>query len=107
MIEISSLEQHLLLAILRLRPNAYGISLHEELEKRTCKNYSFGSIYAALERIENKGMVTKMEGEPTEKRGGRRKLYFDITAKGQTSLSNSLKALDAMRSGIAVKGALI
>jgi PadR family transcriptional regulator len=97
---LGTLEQHILLAILRKRGNAYGVSIADELEARTNKRHSFGSIYTTLERLKAKGYVAVREGEPTAERGGRAKLYFKLTGKGQDALEGSLNAVSKLRAGI-------
>jgi PadR family transcriptional regulator PadR len=97
--DLGILDQHLMLAIIRLRPAAYGISIQQLIEKRTKRDYSLGAIYAGLGRLEEKGYLRSREGEPTAERGGRAKLFFDLTAPGQRALASSLRALDSMRPG--------
>jgi PadR family transcriptional regulator, regulatory protein PadR len=94
-----------LMAIMRLHPNAYGVSIRDEIKTRTNKEYSFGSIYAVLERLEDDGLIESREGQATAVRGGRKKLYFTITGAGQVALQASLNATDAMRAGLKLKGA--
>lgn len=103
--ELSAVEQQVMLAVLRLHPNGYGVSIRDELELRTGRQPSFGTVYATLERLEDKGLVRSREGEPTAERGGRRKLHFTLTATGQTTLRASLQALDALRGGLVIDGA--
>ncbi|WP_159728358.1 PadR family transcriptional regulator [Methylosinus sp. Ce-a6] len=104
--DLTLVEQQMLLAIMRLRPNAYGVSIRDEIKTRTGKEYSFGSVYAVLERLEDSGLITSQEGEATAARGGRKKLYFTITGNGQKSLQVSLCAIDALREGFPWKEAL-
>jgi PadR family transcriptional regulator, regulatory protein PadR len=104
--DLSVFEQQTLLAIVRLHPYAYGVSIRDEIKARTNKEYSFGSIYTVLERLEDSGYIESREGEPTPARGGRRKLYFTISGVGQTALGASLNAMDAMRAGLKLKGVL-
>jgi len=103
--DLTLVEQQMLLAIMRLHPNAYGVSIRDEIKVRTGKEHSFGSIYAVLERLEGLGMIASRQGEPTAVRGGRKKLYFTITGDGQSALQASLNAMDAMRAGLKLKGA--
>ena len=103
--DLTILEQHMLLSILRQMPDAYGVSIRNEIRAKTGKDHSFGSIYAVLERLEDRGLVSSREGEVTSSRGGRRKLYFEITGAGQRSLSASLCAVDALREGVRLVGA--
>ncbi|MCQ4188493.1 PadR family transcriptional regulator [Methylocystis suflitae] len=103
--ELTTAEQQTLLAIIIQHPNAYGVSIRDEIRKRTDREYSFGSIYAVLERLEDKGLIASREGEATAARGGRKKQYFAITGPGQLALQASLRALDAMRDGLEIEGA--
>lgn len=96
--QLGQLEQFVMLAILRLQPTAYGVSLQKELEQRTGREYSTGAIYAVLDRLEDKGFVKAKQGEATAERGGRAKLYFSLTAPGQAALQASLRAIDSLRS---------
>jgi len=105
--ELTTLEQHLLLAIIGLHPNAYGVSIQEHIKDRTGREPSTGSVYASLDRLEEKGVVTVRQGEATPERGGKRKLYFTITAPGRRALSESLQAIDALSHGLRLKGAAI
>jgi PadR family transcriptional regulator, regulatory protein PadR len=97
---LSSLEQHLLLAVIGLHPNAYGVSIQDYIKERTGHEYSTGSIYASLDRLEEKGFVKPRQGEATKERGGKAKLYFTITAPGQHTLRRSLQAIDVLRQGL-------
>lgn len=104
--DLTLIEQQMLLTIMRLHPNAYGVSIRDEIKRRIERDYSFGSIYAVLERLEDRGLIVSREGEVTAARGGRRKQYFTITGPGQLALQASLRAVDAMRAGIAIEGAI-
>src|SRR5215470_13812453 len=91
--EIDRIEELVLLAVIRLHPNGYGVSIRDVIEKHAHRRYSFGTIYAALDRLESKGFVTSKEGEPEKKRGGRRKLFFTITGEGRIALDHARNAL--------------
>jgi len=103
--ELTLIEQATMLAIMRQHPNAYGVSIRDEIKTRTGKYYSFGSIYAVLERLEDRGLIKSREGEATAARGGRRKLYFTVTGSGHLALRASLIAVEAMREGLDLEGA--
>jgi PadR family transcriptional regulator, regulatory protein PadR len=90
--ELTTLEQHAMLAIVALHPNAYGISIQDHIKQKAGYEPSVGSIYAALDRLEQKGFVRTKQGEATRERGGRRKLYFSLTAPGKKVLAASLNA---------------
>jgi PadR family transcriptional regulator, regulatory protein PadR len=94
--ELTTLEQHALLAIVALHPNAYGISIQDHIERNAGYEPSVGSVYAALDRLDAKGFVRSKFGEATRERGGRRKLYFTVTAPGQKALRESLKAVGSL-----------
>jgi DNA-binding PadR family transcriptional regulator len=105
--ELTTLVQHLLLAIIGLHPNAHGVSIQEHIRERTGREPSTGSVYASLDRLEEKGFVKSRHGEPTAERGGKRKLYFTITAPGQRALRESLQAIGALSHGLRWKGATV
>lgn len=98
--ELSALEQKILLALTRRHPNGYGVAVQDEILERTGQTISFGSIYAALDRLENRGFVQPREGEASPERGGRKKIYFSVTGAGQRALNGSLAALDRLRGGL-------
>ena len=98
---LGEFEQLVLLALVRLRDNAYGMTIRRELEERAeRKNVSIGSVYATLDRLEEKGFVESRAGESTPERGGRAKRYFKITAPGFTALNESKRRLVRMWQGM-------
>ena len=97
---LAELEQLVLLALVRLGEDAYGISVQREIRRRTKRNVSLGSIYTTLGRLEAKGVVASRLGDPTPERGGRRKKYFDILPAGRRELHASLRALRTMTRGL-------
>jgi PadR family transcriptional regulator, regulatory protein PadR len=104
--QLSTLEQHVMLAIMALHPNGYGVSIVEHIEKLAGHEPSVGSVYAALERLEEKGFVKSRQGESTPERGGKRKLYFQATAPGERVLRESLHAIGSLSQAAGMKGAL-
>ncbi len=89
-----------LLAILRLEESAYGATIGREIEDATSKEVILGSVYAALERLQEKGLVTSRLGEVTPERGGRAKRYFRLTAKGVRDVRASRDSLTTLWTGI-------
>ena len=79
---LGNFELMVLLAVLRVGGDAYGVSIARELEEQGGRDVLFGSVYAALERLDRKGLVTSRLGDPTPERGGRAKRLFKVTAKG-------------------------
>lgn len=97
---LGDFEQLILLALLRLGPEAYGAELHREIEGRSGRKVSMGALYTTLSRMEKKGYVSSRIGEPTAERGGRRKKYFQLEAVGREALSRSYEAVRRMASGL-------
>ena len=83
---IGEFEELVLLAVCSIDGEAYGVSLQEKLEDLLGRDVSIGAVYAALDRLERKGLVTSWVGDPTSQRGGRRKRHFEITAAGVATL---------------------
>jgi DNA-binding PadR family transcriptional regulator len=97
---LGSLEQIVLLALVRLGEDAYGVTVRMEIEKRTGRNLSIGAIYATLARLEVKGFVSSQTGEPTAERGGRAKRHFRVEAAGLRALRASQRAIENMSAGL-------
>jgi DNA-binding PadR family transcriptional regulator len=84
---------------MRLGPDAYGVSIKQEIEQRTHRKVSLGAIYPTLDRLEAKGLVSSRVGEPTAERGGRAKRHFEINAAGLEALRRSRAMLAALWDG--------
>jgi PadR family transcriptional regulator, regulatory protein PadR len=100
--QISQLEQYVLAVVFRLNGVAYGVSIQEELYKRS-QSYSIGAIYAVLDKLEKKGFVASKRGEPTAERGGRAKTYFNLTAPGKKALQTSVATLNSLIADTSLK----
>jgi PadR family transcriptional regulator, regulatory protein PadR len=83
----------LLLAVIHLGDEAYGVPISRELEVYRGRDVAVGSVYAALERLEAKGLVTSSLGEPTPERGGKAKRYFRITREGLRHVHETRRVL--------------
>src|SRR5262245_50506265 len=81
-ISLSNFELMVMLAIIRIGDDAYGVSISDEIEEATGKEVLLGSVYDALTRLEHKGLVSSVLGEATPERGGRAKRHFRATSKG-------------------------
>ena len=96
MAQIDSLgqfEQLVLSAIVALRDQAYGVTIHEKVEDLARpKSVAQGAVYITLDRLEDKGLVRSWLADPTPERGGRRKRYYELQAAGERALEESLKA---------------
>ena len=97
---LGEFEQLVLLALVRLGDEAYGVSVQREIADRTGRVTSFATVYTTLARLEAKGFVTARLGEATPERGGRRKKYFALRAAGRRAVSASLSALRTMTHGL-------
>jgi PadR family transcriptional regulator PadR len=97
---LGEFEHLVLVAVLRLRDDAYGVSIRQEIEKRTRRALTVGALYRTLDRLEAKGYVTSRFGDPTPERGGRSKRYFKVRPLGLRTLQASREALTAMWEGL-------
>jgi len=97
---LGEMELMVLLAVVRLGEGAYGVPIARELLNLAGREMAFGSIYAALDRLERKGFVNSSLGDPTKERGGRAKRYFRATPSGLRALQTTRSALTNLWSGI-------
>ena len=93
---LGSFELMVMLALIRLGDDAYGVTISTEIEAHTGREVLLGSVYATLERLEKKGFVSSNLGDPTPERGGRAKRYFRITAKGLRELRGARRLFTAL-----------
>jgi DNA-binding PadR family transcriptional regulator len=93
-------EQLVLLAILHLGEDAYGMAIRREIEVRTERRTSLGAVYTTLDRLENKGYVSSWTGSHSPERGGRSKRFFKVQALGKAALRNSAAIRAAMAAGL-------
>jgi PadR family transcriptional regulator PadR len=97
-ISLGEFEQQLLLGLLRLDGEAYGVPLRAVLGEAG-RNASLGAIYTTLERMDAKGLVRGRLGDPLPERGGRARRYYKVTSEGRKALSRSLAVVDRLRQG--------
>jgi DNA-binding PadR family transcriptional regulator len=97
---LGEFEQIMLLAILRLGDQAYGVPIRQDIERRTGRSLTVGALYRTLDRLEDKGYVSSAFSGPTPERGGRSKRYFKVKPLGLRSLRASREALSAMWDGL-------
>jgi PadR family transcriptional regulator PadR len=90
---LGPLEFQLLAVLLEQPRDAYGITIMQRVEERTGRNRSLAAIYATLDRLQDKGMVSSWWGEPTAERGGRRKRYYKIEASGAEAVQQAREAV--------------
>lgn len=97
---LSNFEMMVMLAIIRLRENAYGVSISNEIEETTGSTVLLGSVYDALTRLEEKGLVSSALGEATPERGGRAKRHYRETTRGLHLVRGTQQSLVRLWKGI-------
>ena len=96
---LGEFEQLVLLAVMRLGPVSYGVTIRQEIEACTGRDVSLGAIYPTLDRLEAKGYVRSCVGAPTGERGGRSKRHIVLEPEGEAALRKSWEMLNALWKG--------
>jgi len=99
---LGELEHMILLALMRLGPDAYGVTIVEELGRHTRRPVLRPSVYLALRRLEAKGLIRSRLGEPEARRGGRARRYFEVGKAGREALRESHRTLNSLWDGVAL-----
>lgn len=103
---LGEFEVLVLTAVLAAGQDAYGATIHEEIEGLVSgsRDVSLGSVYTTLDRLEQKGYLKSWTGAPTPERGGRAKRYYEVQATGQRALRAALgpmkKAWEIVQGGV-------
>jgi DNA-binding PadR family transcriptional regulator len=97
---LGGFELLVLLALMRLGEDAYGVPITEAIEESSGREVAIGSVYITLERLEQKGLVSSRLGEPTAERGGRAKTYFRVTANGLRAVRQAQRTLVNLWKGV-------
>jgi PadR family transcriptional regulator PadR len=97
---LGEFEQIVLLAVVRLGKNAYGVPVRREIEQRTRRSLTVGALYRTLDRLEEKGYISSWLSDPVPERGGRSKRYFRVGPLGIRALNSSHRDLMAMWEGV-------
>ena len=97
---LGEFEQIVLLAVLRLGDTAYGVTILAEIAARTGRNPAPGALYTTLHRMEDKGLVTFRDGDPTPERGGRAKRFVSVTREGRAALASAQAAYRSLLEGL-------
>jgi DNA-binding PadR family transcriptional regulator len=101
---LGEFELMLLLTLIHLGDDAYGVPLSKELALQRGRDVSIGSVYATLDRLELKGLVASNLGESTPERGGRAKRYFRVTRQGLRSVHETRKVLTKLWKSLPTAG---
>jgi PadR family transcriptional regulator, regulatory protein PadR len=97
---LGNVELMVMVALMRLGSNAYGVAIAREIKEVSGREIALGSLYATLERLENKGVVSSALGESTPERGGRAKRYFSVTTKGLREVRTAQRVLTKLWQGL-------
>ena len=101
---LGEFEQIVLLAILRLGENAYGVTILAEIATCTGRRPSSGALYTTLDRLEEKGLVRSRMGDPTPQRGGRARRLVNLTTKGLTAITVAQRSYKKLLQGLELFG---
>ncbi len=99
-LSLGEFEQIVLLAVLRLGDEAYGVTILSEIAAKTGRNPSPGALYTTLHRMEAKGLVTFRDGSPTPERGGRAKRFVTVTREGRNAVASAQAAYRSLLDGL-------
>ncbi len=97
---LGEFEQLVLLAILRLRGEVYGVPIVAEIEACTERSVSRAAVYVTLRRLEKKGLIASWLGEPTPERGGKRRRCVRVEPEGLRLLRESRRVMNRMWDGL-------
>jgi DNA-binding PadR family transcriptional regulator len=97
---LTDFELMILLAILRVGDDAYGVRIADEIERTGGRTVLMGAVYAALERLERYELVSSSVGDPTPERGGRAKRFFEVTPRGLRAVKQTQDSLVALWTGL-------
>ena len=97
---LGEFEQIVLLAVIRLGDDAYGVPIRREIEKRGGRKVTVGALYSTLDRLEAKRYVSSWFADPTPERGGRSRRYFRVEPLGAEALARAKEMLERMWKGV-------
>lgn len=90
----------LLLSVWRLEDEAYGVKIREQIKQTTKMDWNYGTLYCTLDQLVRKGHLYKTEGQPVAERGGRRKIFYQLTADGIEVLQKSMELQRVLWKGV-------
>jgi DNA-binding PadR family transcriptional regulator len=97
---LGTFEQAVLLAIIRLKEDAYGRAILADLETRLERDVAPGAVQATLERLDNKGLVKSTLGPGTEIRAGRPRRFYRVSASGLAALNEARSTVEQLWRGV-------
>lgn len=97
---LSQLEQYVLLCLVRLDGEAYGVPIHQDIEERLGRSVSIATIYSVLDRLEKDGLIESFLSAPLPERGGRAKRLFRLSPEGAAALHRAQRVHQSMWEGV-------
>ena len=97
---LGEFEQMVLLAIMHLKGDVYGVPIVEEIERRTGRSVARAAVYVTLRRLESKGLISSWMSEPTAGRGGKARRMVQVEAEGVRQLRESRATMEEMWKGL-------
>lgn len=97
---LGEFERIVLLAVLQLGNEAYGVPIVEEIQRRTGRQVAPAAVHVTVRRLQQRGLVTSWLGDPTPERGGKARRYVTVTRAGLETLRASRKVMDQMWRGL-------
>ena len=98
--ELTKTEEILLVAIWRLKDEAYGVKSRREVSKLIKKEFTYGNLYSALSQLTKKRYVIRQPGESTQNRRGNKKIFYTVTPEGLRALKSAREMNDNLWEGI-------
>jgi len=98
--DLTKVEETILLSIFRMEEDAYGVSIKRQIRKVTGRDYLYSTLYTALDQLTRKDYIKKYWGDPSPRRGGKRKLFFRLTRNGLNALEDAFRKHQSVWSGI-------
>jgi DNA-binding PadR family transcriptional regulator len=89
--ELTVLEQIILVSIVNLSDEAYGVVIRKKIREMTGKNLMYGTLYNALDQLLRKKYIQKIKGKPAEGRGAHGRVYYALAPFGQKALAATYK----------------
>ena len=94
---LGAFEEQILVAVVRTAGEAYGMEVRREIERVTGRELTIGAVYATLDRLEAKGLVTSSRSQA----GGSRRL-FAVSPAGARALADTHAMRERLWSGVDV-----
>lgn len=96
---LGDFEQLVLFGVLRLKDEAYGAAIRQEIHNQSGRDVSINAVYTTLDRLELKGLLKSWTGDPTPNRGGRRRKFYAMKPAGMQALRQAYRTVAAMADG--------